>query len=146
MQIAEHRSCTCGVTYMRRMKRRFLIPLPLLLASCYHGRADIGRPWAAGRASSASDQPAFAPIVKFDAIDAAALLKMLDEAGAERAEILSVGYSFADERKKLNSPELLTRHENDWTAQVTTAPLRLRGFCGVNPLAPGGLAEIEPMV
>ena len=88
--------------------------------------------------------PAFAPIAKADQIDGAALLKMLDEAGAERAVILSMGYTFSDERKKLENPELLTRQENDWTAaQVATAPRRLRGFCGVNPLMPGALAEIE---
>ena len=69
---------------------------------------------------------------------------MLDEAGSERAVILSMGYTFSDERKKLENPELLTGQENDWTAaQVATAPSRLRGFCSVNPLMPGALAEIE---
>lgn len=88
--------------------------------------------------------PAFSPIVKADPIAAADLLRMLDESGTQRAVILSMGYTFADERKKLENPELLTRQENDWTAaQVATAPGRLRGFCGVNPLAPGALAEIE---
>ncbi len=88
--------------------------------------------------------PAFLPIVKADIIDAAALLSMLDQAGTERAVILSMGYTFSDERKKLENPQLLTRQENDWTAaQVAVAPHRLRGFCSVNPLAVGALAEIE---
>lgn len=126
------------------MKRLFLIPLALLLASCMTAArlSDARGPRVAHHQHLIS--PAFAPIVKFNPIDAAALLSMLDEAGTERAVVLSMGYSFADERKKLDNPELLTRQENDWTAaQVATAPRRLRGFCGVNPLAPGALAEIE---
>ena len=40
----------------------------------------------------------------------------LDAAGIERAVVLSVGYSFADERKKLDDPDRLTREQNDWTS------------------------------
>src|SRR6188472_329848 len=66
--------------------------------------------------------PAFAPIVKLPQRDGRALLAELDAAGIEKAVVLSVGYSFADERKNLPDPDRLTREENDWTsAQVATA-------------------------
>ena len=126
------------------IKRLLLISSPMLLASCVTAvrPSDARGPRVAHHQHLIS--PAFAPIVKFDPIDAGALLRMLDETGTERAVVLSMGYSFSDERKKLENPELLTRQENDWTAaQVATAPSRLRGFCGVNPLAAGALEEIE---
>ncbi len=88
--------------------------------------------------------PAFAPIVKLPPRDGAALVRELDAAGIERAVVLSVGYSFADERKGLNDPDRLTREENDWTAAevVRNAP-RLIGFCSVNPLRDVALDELE---
>lgn len=88
--------------------------------------------------------PAFAPIVKLPERDGAALVRELDEAGIERAVVLSVGYSFADERKGLADPDRLTREENDWTsAQVTRNAPRLIGFCSANPLRPAALGELE---
>ena len=88
--------------------------------------------------------PAFEPIVKLPARDARALLAELDAAGIQKAVVLSVGYSFADERKKLEDPDRLTRAENDWTsAQVTAAGGRLIGFCSANPLRPAALGELE---
>src|SRR6478672_8370298 len=78
---------------------------------------------------------AFAPIVKLPARDGRALLAELDAAGIDRAVVLSVGCSFADERKKLDDPDGPTRAENDWTsAQVAAAGRRLIGFCSANPL------------
>jgi predicted TIM-barrel fold metal-dependent hydrolase len=87
---------------------------------------------------------AFAPIVKLPARDGAALVKELDAAGIDRAVVLSVGYSFADERKALTDPDRLTREENDWTSAeaVKNAP-RLIGFCSANPLRPVALDELE---
>jgi predicted TIM-barrel fold metal-dependent hydrolase len=88
--------------------------------------------------------PAFAPIVKLPARDGKALLADLDAAGIEKAVVLSVGYSFADERKKLDDPDRLTRAENDWTsAQVAAGGGRLIGFCSANPLRPAALEELE---
>ena len=88
--------------------------------------------------------PAFAPIVKLPPRDARALLAELDAAGIEKAVVLSVGYSFADERKKLPDPDALTRAENDWTsAQVSASGGRLIGFCSANPLRPAALEELE---
>ena len=58
--------------------------------------------------------------------------------------MLSVGYSFADERKGLSDPDRLTREENDWTAsQVNRSEGRLIGFCSANPLRNAALAELE---
>jgi predicted TIM-barrel fold metal-dependent hydrolase len=86
----------------------------------------------------------FAPIVKMPERDGAALVRELDAAGIERAVVLSVGYSFADERKKLTDPDRLTREENDWTsAEVTKNAPRLIGFCSANPLRPVALEELE---
>jgi len=87
---------------------------------------------------------AFEPIVKQPARDGAALVKELDAAGIDRAVVLSVGYSFADERKNLNDPDRLTREENDWTsAEVTKNAPRLIGFCSANPLRDAALQELE---
>jgi predicted TIM-barrel fold metal-dependent hydrolase len=88
--------------------------------------------------------PAFAPIVKLPGRDGRALLSQLDAAGIRKAVVLSVAYSFADERKKLEDPDGLSRAENDWTsAQVVSAGGRLIGFCSANPLRPAALAELE---
>ncbi|HUQ20848.1 MAG TPA: amidohydrolase family protein [Gemmatimonadaceae bacterium] len=86
----------------------------------------------------------FAPIVKAPERNGAALVRELDQAGIERALVLSVGYSYADERKKLNDPDRLTREENDWTsAEVVKNAPRLVGFCSANPLRDAALAELE---
>ncbi len=88
--------------------------------------------------------PAFAPIVKLPARDGAALVSELDAAGIGQAVVLSVGYSFADERKGLADPDRLTREENDWTsAEVAKHASRLVGFCSANPLRLAALAELE---
>ena len=86
---------------------------------------------------------AFAPIVNGPIRDGAALVRELDAAGIERAVVLSVGYSFADERKKLNDPDRLTREENDWTSAEVVKNPRLIGFCSANPLRPVALQELE---
>ena len=88
--------------------------------------------------------PAFAPIVKLPQRDGAALVRELDAAGIERAVVLSVAYSFADERKGLSDPDRLTREQNDWTsAEVARNAPRLIGFCSVNPLRQVALEELE---
>ena len=87
---------------------------------------------------------AFSPIVKLPPRDGKALLAELDSAGIRKAVVLSVGYSFADERKKLDDPDRLTREENDWTAsQVAMSGGRLIGFCSANPLRAEALNELE---
>jgi predicted TIM-barrel fold metal-dependent hydrolase len=86
----------------------------------------------------------FAPIAKLPMRDGKALIAELDAAGIEKAVVLSVGYTYADERKHIADPNGMTRKENDWTsAQVSASGGRLIGFCGVNPLRTTALAELE---
>lgn len=86
---------------------------------------------------------AFEPVVKMPRRDGAALVRELDAAGIQRAVVLSVGYSFADERKGFADPDRMTREENDWTsAQVAANAPRLIGFCSANPLRDAALAEV----
>jgi predicted TIM-barrel fold metal-dependent hydrolase len=76
--------------------------------------------------------------------DGAALVRELDAAGIGRAVVLSVGYSFSDERKGLSDPDRLTREENDWTSdEVARQAPRLIGFCSANPLRAAALGELE---
>jgi predicted TIM-barrel fold metal-dependent hydrolase len=122
--------------------RAFLIPL-LLLVGCATTRTSTP-PTPRVDYHQHLVSPAFQPIVKLPARDGRALLAELDAAGIEKAVVLSVGYSFADERKKLDDPDRLTREENDWTsAQVAASGGRLIGFCSANPLRPAALAELE---
>ena len=124
--------------------KRLLIASIALLAACAS---------AARQGPPASPQvdyhqhlvsPAFAPIVKLPVRDGQALVRELDAAGVERAVVLSVGYSLADERKNLPDADGLTRAENDWTSrEVAGSGGRLIGFCGVNPLRPAALQELE---
>jgi len=87
---------------------------------------------------------AFAPLAKMPERDGAALLRELDSAGIRKAVVLSMGYTFGDERKKVEDPDRVTRDENDWTStQVAASGGRLIGFCSANPLRPAALAELE---
>ena len=89
--------------------------------------------------------PAFAVVLNVTTVrDGQALVRELDSAGVRRAVVLSVGYSFADERKGLSDPDARTRAENDWTsAQVAGSNGRLIGFCSANPLREAALQELE---
>lgn len=129
------------------MKLSPVIAVALLLAAC---ASTTPLEPAAPRVAPLVDyhqhlvSPAFAPIVKLPVRDGAALVSELDAAGIERAVVLSVGYSFADERKGLTDPDQLTRAENDWTsAEVAKHASRLIGFCSANPLRLAALAELE---
>ena len=88
--------------------------------------------------------PEFARIIHEPPQDGEAFLKMLDQAGIRRGVVLSMAYSFADERKKIADPDRHVREENDWTSrQMVLSKGRLVGFCGVNPLRDAALAEID---
>ena len=122
--------------------RLFLFVLPLLAAYATTRSGSSDAPLVDYHQHLVS--PAFEPIVKLPARDAKKLLAELDSAGIRKAVVLSVGYSFGDERKNLQDPDRLTREENDWTsAQVSSGGGRLIGFCSANPLRPAALAEIE---
>jgi len=124
------------------MRLTVFAPL-LLLAACASSRSiETAAPLVDYHQHLVS--PAFAPIVKLPVRDGAALVRELDAAGIERAVVLSVGYSFSDERKGLSDPDRLTREENDWTAaEVRKHGSRLIGFCSANPLRLAALAELE---
>ncbi|MEA2764499.1 MAG: 6-methylsalicylate decarboxylase [Gemmatimonadaceae bacterium] len=127
--------------YSQLMKAKFLV-LPLL-AACATGRSAL-QPAPRVDYHQHLVSPAFAPIVRLPVRDGKALLVELDAAGINKAVVLSVGYSFADERKKLADPDQLTRKENDWTSgQVAAAGGRLIGFCSANPLRLAALEELE---
>jgi predicted TIM-barrel fold metal-dependent hydrolase len=77
-------------------------------------------------------------------MDAAELVKLLDEAGIRRAVVLSLGYQYGNPNKPPVPDEYAAvKAENDWTAaQIAPFGDRLRGFCGLNPLKPYALEEI----
>lgn len=78
-------------------------------------------------------------------MNAAELVKLLDEAGIRRAVVLSLGYQFGNPNKPQVPDEYLAvKSENDWTAaQIAPFGERLVGFCGLNPLKPYALEEIS---
>jgi predicted TIM-barrel fold metal-dependent hydrolase len=127
------------------------MPIPLrvcallLLSACVAGRTATAPAVPVPRVDYHQHlvSPAFAPIAKLPERDGRALLAQLDSAGIEKAVVLSVGYSFADERKNLPDPDRLTREENDWTSAQAAASGRLIGFCSANPLRVAALAELE---
>ena len=81
----------------------------------------------------------------FKPLDAADLVRLLDNASIQRALVLSVAYQFGNpNRPSVQDEYARVKAENDWTsAQVARFPDRLRGFCGVNPLKDYALEEIE---
>ena len=78
-------------------------------------------------------------------IDAKALVALLDEAGIERATVLSLGYQYGNpNRPPVENEYEKVKAETDWTSQqVAQYPQRLRGFCAVNPLESYALGEID---
>lgn len=124
------------------MKIVFTLAIVPLLAACATAVPPRTAPFVDYHQHLVS--PGFAPIVKMPERDGAALVRELDAAGIERAVVLSVGYSFADERKALPDPDQLTREQNDWTsAEVVKNAPRLIGFCSANPLRPVALEELD---
>lgn len=63
--------------------------------------------------------PAFTKIIDQPELDGAAQLRLLDAAGIRRGVVLSMGYSFGDERTRVKVADFdrATRAENDWTSQ-----------------------------
>ena len=83
-------------------------------------------------------------LIKLPVYDATALLADLDRAGIQRAVVLSMAYTYADERKNVPDRDANVRGENDWTAaEAARSNGRLIGFCSVNPLREAALAEVE---
>ena len=73
------------------------------------------------------------------------LIAEMDMAGIRRAVILSLAYQFGNpNRPPVEDEYRQVKRENDWTAdQVKEYPGRLVAFCGVDPLRPYALAEID---
>jgi predicted TIM-barrel fold metal-dependent hydrolase len=87
--------------------------------------------------------PALAAVIQGTPINAAELVRHLDEAGIKRAVVLSTAYSFSNPSRKLLSDYEFVRADNDWTAeQVAPHADRLIGFCGLNPLKDYALTEL----
>lgn len=89
---------------------------------------------------SAKSPPAYAkPILVAD------LIRQMDEAGIRRGVILGMGYSYATPSRQGHPREYeLVRGENDWTGdQAALFADRLIAFCGVNPLRPYAVQEVE---
>lgn len=92
----------------------------------------------------ASETPIFPGPTVSQPIDGDALVRMLDEAGIERAIVLSNATWFDGVIAPAGDQHQMVRTENDWTAeQVTRFPDRLFAFCSFNPLADHALAELE---
>ena len=78
-------------------------------------------------------------------ITADELIADMDEAGVERAVLLSLGYSWASAGREtpVENEHDKVRAENDWTAaEAARFPTRLVAFCGVNPLRDYAVAEV----
>jgi uncharacterized protein len=74
------------------------------------------------------------------------LVAQLDEAGIQRAAVLSAAYWFGSPtmRKAEGDEYTNVRAENDWTIQeVARFPARLVAFCSFNPLKDYALEEID---
>jgi uncharacterized protein len=92
----------------------------------------------------AAETPSFPGPDTREPILAEQLLAQLDEAGIERAAVLSLAYWFGSAEAPPGDEPALVRAENDWTAaQAARFPARLVAFCSVNPLKPYAVAEIE---
>jgi predicted TIM-barrel fold metal-dependent hydrolase len=78
-------------------------------------------------------------------ITADALIGNLDEAGVDRAVVLSVAYWFGGPSPEYSEEEYArVRAENDWTAaQVARHPDRLVAFCGISPLRDYAVPELR---
>ena len=78
-------------------------------------------------------------------LDAAGMVASLDQAGIERALVVSNAYYFdATESRDIPGSEASVRRENDWmAAQAARFPRRLVAFCSVNPLMAYALSELD---
>jgi predicted TIM-barrel fold metal-dependent hydrolase len=77
-------------------------------------------------------------------ITAKDVIAHLNKAGIRRAVLLSVGYMYGSPLRTVEDEYAKVRAENDWTgAEGAAYPKRLRAFCGINPLKPYALDELE---
>jgi predicted TIM-barrel fold metal-dependent hydrolase len=101
---------------------------------------------AGGRWRIATEMVARIPEWPFErVITADDLIDNLDEAGIDRAVVLSVAYWFGGPEPGYSEEEYArVRAENDWTAaQVARHPGRLVAFCGISPLRDYAVPELR---
>jgi uncharacterized protein len=80
----------------------------------------------------------------FRAVTARDVIALLDEAGIERAVLLSAAYSYGRPSRNVPDEYAKVREENDWVAaEAARYPRRLVAFCGFNPLKEYALRELE---
>lgn len=94
----------------------------------------------------AAESPTFPGPTVREATTAEKLIAQLDEAGIERAAVLSVAYWHGSPfmRKAGGDEYANVRAENDWTVrEVARFPHRLAAFCSFNPLKEYALEEID---
>jgi predicted TIM-barrel fold metal-dependent hydrolase len=71
------------------------------------------------------------------------VIALLDSAGIRQAVLLSVAYIYGSPSRSIQDEYAKVRAENDWNAaQAAEYPLRLRAFCGFNPLKEYALQEL----
>jgi predicted TIM-barrel fold metal-dependent hydrolase len=129
-----------------RLRQRASLPAVALIALAGCTTVPPGRPIPAPYAAYHQHliSPSTAALLKGPLLDGASLVRMLDTAGIKRGVVLSMAYTYADERKKVPDPDRRVREENDWTAgQVVRSNGRLAGFCSVNPMRDVALAEFD---
>ncbi len=86
--------------------------------------------------------PAYSTPGPHGTITAKDLISMLDEAGVKKAVVLSTAYGPPPGPPETEYERV--KAENDWTAkQIASFSDRLIGFCGINPMKPYALAEID---
>ena len=88
--------------------------------------------------------PAMAEFQKLpNALTAADVIKLLDEAGIKQAVLLSTAYAYGRPGREPQNEYEKVKEENDWNgAQAALYPKRLIAFCGFNPLKDYALEEI----
>jgi uncharacterized protein len=129
-----------------------LILMILVCAAASHAARQQPTAAASDSLTPAIDhhQHLFSPAVHevsptLEPMNATELVKLLDEVGIRRAVVLSLGYQFGNPNKPPVPDEYAAvKAENDWTAsQIAPFGDRLVGFCGLNPLKPYALEEID---
>lgn len=84
------------------------------------------------------------PVRHFPPITATDLVGHLDDAGIERAVVLSTAYVYRQPSRRISDARERVRRENEWTGdEVGRYPDRLIGFGSVDPLADWASDEIR---
>jgi predicted TIM-barrel fold metal-dependent hydrolase len=99
-----------------------------------------------GRWRITTEAQAFPGVRVQQPLSADGLIEEMDEAGLQRALVLSVAYWFGsgERERSLEEEYRWVRAENDWTAeQAARHPDRLVAFCSVNPLREYAIEEVE---